>query len=516
MNDNKGGRLAGGAGELGRVKDDFYATDRESVRDLFRNYDFGAFCVKELDDYSFLEPCCVDENTQYFNGQNWEYLKNYIDDKVLCLDEHGTARMTTPSKYHVVKDQKFTIFNDSYLSMAMTQDHDVVYIEDGKYKKIKYKKAMERYVSDSNGFRKKIPTAFKMSGEDLHLSDSMIMLIVAVNADARVRSSTNNTCIRVKKNRKYLRLKSILKQCGMNYRYKFTDNRHQFDFYMDKNYKTFPKEFMFMSYRQKMVFINELPYWDGEISNNGRTKRYYTSKSQDFEIVQFMIHSAGVSSNVREDNRTGLTNYCVSILRKESSAMKKNVHRAVNKITYSKGTAYCFTVDTGMLVLRRNNKIFITGNCGQGHIADVIKEYFPDSEITGCDIVDRGWEGTRVINYLKDYLMEYGKMRPQRFDWVITNPPFKHAKEFIEKALFQTDKGVAMFLKIQFLEGQARKEWLKNSPLKYVYVFSKRQDPLRDGMELNPKTGKKWGSTMCFAWFIWEHGYTGEPVVRWI
>lgn len=99
---------------------------------------------------------------------------------------------------------------------------------------------------------------------------------------------------------------------------------------------------------------------------------------------------------------------------------------------------------------------------------------------------------------------------------VITNPPYKHAREFIERSLEISNIGVAMFLKIQFLEGQSRKEWFKNSPLKYVYVFSKRQDPLRDGMEFNPKTRKKWGSTMCFAWFVWEQGYDGEPTIRWI
>ena len=29
------------------------------------------------------------------------------------------------------------------------------------------------------------------------------------------------------------------------------------------------------------------------------------------------------------------------------------------------GFKYCFTVSTGMLVLRRNDRIFITGNCGK-------------------------------------------------------------------------------------------------------------------------------------------------------
>ena len=99
---------------------------------------------------------------------------------------------------------------------------------------------------------------------------------------------------------------------------------------------------------------------------------------------------------------------------------------------------------------------------------------------------------------------------------IITNPPYSLAKEFVDKSLTLSNKGVAMFLKIQFLEGQARKDWFKTTPLKYVYVFSKRQDPWRDGESVNPKTGKKWGSTMCFAWFIWEHNYVGEPMIRWL
>jgi len=155
-----------------------------------------------------------------------------------------------------------------------------------------------------------------------------------------------------------------------------------------------------------------------------------------------------------------------------------------------------------------NGNSFYEPCIGQGHIAEVIKEYFPDAEIIGSDLVDRGYPNTIVCDYLTS--------NPKQVDWVVTNPPYKLAKEFVDKALSHTNKGVAMFLKIQFLEGMGRKEWLQNSPLKYVYVFSKRQNPLRDGQSINPKTNKPWASTMCFAWFIWEQGYTGEPTIRWI
>ena len=77
----------------------------------------------------------------------------------------------------------------------------------------------------------------------------------------------------------------------------------------------------------------------------------------------------------------------------------------------------------------------------------------------------------------------------------------------------------ADYLKTQegqlLLEGRQRKDFFATHPPKAVYVFSKRVNPLRNGLEVD-ENGKPWSSTMCFAWFVWEHGYTGEPCIRWI
>jgi hypothetical protein len=50
--------------------------------------------------------------------------------------------------------------------------------------------------------------------------------------------------------------------------------------------------------------------------------------------------------------------------------------------------------------------------------------------------------------------------------WIITNPPYKYAKEFVEKALELIDdsRKVAMFLKLTFLEGKARKKLFASAP----------------------------------------------------
>ena len=147
--------------------------------------------------------------------------------------------------------------------------------------------------------------------------------------------------------------------------------------------------------------------------------------------------------------------------------------------------------------------------CGMGHISKVLKEYYPENEIISTDLIDRGF-GEGGIDFLNH---DYGDWK---VDNIITNPPFKFAKEFVEKGLELANDKVIMLMKIQFLESQGRKEFLENSPLKYVYCFSERQATMRNGWELNPKTGKPWSTALFLAWFVWEKGYEGEPIIRWL
>lgn len=162
-----------------------------------------------------------------------------------------------------------------------------------------------------------------------------------------------------------------------------------------------------------------------------------------------------------------------------------------------------------LLVVEQFEGDFIEPCVGGGHIAEVLKRYYPNSNIIGVDLVNRGYDNTVVQDYLT-----------YNFDGnfnIVTNPPYSMAQEFLEHSMDQIHKGkkVAMFLKIQFLEGNKRKELFKKYPPKYVYVFSKRQNPWRNGSSVDEK-GKPWSSTMCFAWFVWEKGYNGDTIVKWI
>lgn len=141
---------------------------------------------------------------------------------------------------------------------------------------------------------------------------------------------------------------------------------------------------------------------------------------------------------------------------------------------------------------------------GGGHIADILKSH--GHEVLGIDIVDRGYEGTIVKDFLT---VERGEI--ERSD-IITNPPYSQASEFVEHALDISDSNtkVAMFLKIQFLESKKRFELFQKYPPKRIYVFVSRINCGKNG------EFSKSASAVCHAWFVWVKNYKGKPTVDWI
>ena len=142
--------------------------------------------------------------------------------------------------------------------------------------------------------------------------------------------------------------------------------------------------------------------------------------------------------------------------------------------------------------------------CGEGHLVNVLKRY--GYEVFCSDIIDRGCEGAKIMNFLNAGCKWYGD--------ILTNPPYKHAKEFVLEALDSIDNGhkVIFFLKCQFLEGQDRfKSIFKDYPPKYVYVHSARQNCAKNGA-----FDKYISATLCYCWFVWKKGFKGETILRWI
>lgn len=139
--------------------------------------------------------------------------------------------------------------------------------------------------------------------------------------------------------------------------------------------------------------------------------------------------------------------------------------------------------------------------CGGGHLSKVLEAH--GYNVRSTDLVYRGC-GEGGVDFLSSEEIFPGD--------IITNPPYKFAKEFVERALASVTDGhkVAMFLRLQFLEGKSRRLLFDKYPPKTVYVASSRISCAMGG------DFKQYGKgAQAHAWFVWEKGYQGETVIKW-
>jgi len=138
--------------------------------------------------------------------------------------------------------------------------------------------------------------------------------------------------------------------------------------------------------------------------------------------------------------------------------------------------------------------------CGDGAISNILKEY--NYNVYSSDLIHRNY-GETGIDFLKSN---------KKTDNIITNPPFKLGIDFAYHSNQLATKKIALFSRINFLEGVARSKMFKLTPIKKVYIFSRRIT------FTNPDSNKKThgGGMLAFAWYIWERGYEGKPYIEWI
>ena len=478
-----------------RQVDDYYATDPKVMELLLE---------RETFQQNVWEPACVDSETEFFNGTCWKSISEYTEKDLVLAFDGTNAVLTQPIKYHKVATSDLLYhFHNRHLDMAVSGDHRIVY-RHRRNNNLLVEPAnviFNRYATDSNGFRGKIPTTFRLSG-NISVNEWHLRIAVACNADGRTRTTIKHTYeLRLKKQRKIDRMHYLLSMANISYTTKVLPNGYiGFYFQSPLGCKVFPIEWIYLTDDLKRIFIDELQFWDGHTVSAGK-HQYFSSKKSDVDIVQLIAHSIGISTNIYTDSRKSKLSYRVQFLSVTDFALRKQPD-SLDMIVASDGYKYCFTVSTGMLILRRNNKIFITGNCGGGHLCEVLKAH--GHTVRATDLYDRGY-GLGGIDFLQVIETWDGD--------IITNPPYKYALQFCQKALAVTNPGakIAMLLRLTFLESSERRKFFDKYPPKYVYVSSSRVNCARNGDFIQFPNA----SVIAYAWYIWENGYTGDTILRW-
>ena len=125
-------------------------------------------------------------------------------------------------------------------------------------------------------------------------------------------------------------------------------------------------------------------------------------------------------------------------------------------------------------------------------------------------ILEKKWDNVVAYDIEKNFLWE-----TENYDYIITNPPFSLAYEFVQKAKQIATEKFAFLLPLSYLHGKKRYDNIymdKQYGLKKVYVFT-RYPMLGESLR---EDGKYNTGMMVYAWYIFENHYSGLPVIDWI
>lgn len=139
--------------------------------------------------------------------------------------------------------------------------------------------------------------------------------------------------------------------------------------------------------------------------------------------------------------------------------------------------------------------------CGRGYMARPLSEFF--GKVDASDVHPYGFSD------VKDFLAH--PFEAGSHDWVITNPPFRLAEQFVVRALKIARVGVAILARTVFLESVGRYERIyQNNPPSTFAQFSERV-PMVKG-RVDPKASTATG----YAWFVWDKRACGEGKLDWV
>lgn len=120
------------------------------------------------------------------------------------------------------------------------------------------------------------------------------------------------------------------------------------------------------------------------------------------------------------------------------------------------------------------------------------------------DIHDYGLPGVAVEDFLWPSA-DHGA------HWIITNPPFRLAHAFVDKAIADASMGCAFLVRTSFLEGVNRYQSLfSRRPPTFVAQFSERVPMVKGRCDGDATTATS------YCWIGWIKHITREPRMMWI
>jgi hypothetical protein len=126
--------------------------------------------------------------------------------------------------------------------------------------------------------------------------------------------------------------------------------------------------------------------------------------------------------------------------------------------------------------------------CNRGYLLRGLKDYFSSSYASDIS----NYTGNNRCDFLAPNILV------PISDWIITNPPFRLAEKFAERAIGLTFNGVALLVRTQFLESKGRYHELFSKHPPYLIAQFVERVPMVRG-RCDPKAS----TATAYCWVVW-------------
>jgi hypothetical protein len=310
---------------------------------------------------------CFTEATDVLTTKGWKSIKDVsTEDLVLQVNQDGTSEFVCPSR-KIDKDYTGPLVQRTcrkYSSLT-TPGHNLVQVDaNGQWSK--------RRADDDTNRHHTVPRSTTHNGPGLPLSDDQLRLAVALSADFTLRKQ-GDWYGDLDKPRKIHRMLGLIERldlrCVVN---TTTDRPGRVSFFLDNTnnldfcHKQFPTKWLgLMSFWQKQVFLDELKHWDGYDDPTRDRVAYCSPDKHNLEFVQTLCHMTGLESSIRAvRSKYGVSGQASILLNPRKTRFNHNIEKP-----NFRGKVYCVTVPSGMLLVRHEGQIHVSGNCDNHTLA---------------------------------------------------------------------------------------------------------------------------------------------------
>lgn len=319
------------------------------------------------------EMGCVDGETEYLTPTGWKPIRAYTGGKVAQWHpETRQIEFVVPLEY-IKKpcNEMIHIKNARGVDQMLSFEHRVPFLQK-RTNKLQVVEARDLLnLPKDNSTSRRLPgTFFAPSGKGLSLTEDQLRVQVAAMADGSLVNTKRRDgyCVmNLKRPLKVARMKALLETAKIFYRERKRDDGYTtYVFHTPWHTKTFGPEFWEATKEQLAVIADEAGYWDGTLRE--KSTSFYSTVKESADFMQYAMASTGHYANLLVDDRPDRPT-CWMVHRRLTRGEVLHVRGDnISIVKPADGFKYCFSVPSSFLLLRRNGKIFPTGNSGKSKL----------------------------------------------------------------------------------------------------------------------------------------------------